>query len=122
MTVAVPEMCRSRLLSKLNAGRVIPAVGVSVFQSSLLAPVPLARFSSSSPSLIDSVSGSSASERLIPEASTPSQLFPPWVSCTSFKLAPAAPTPPALTEVSSVSASACAPVSVWLVVASVPEN
>ena len=81
VTVAVPEMWRSRLLSKPIVGRVMPGrSGVSVFQSSLLAPIPLARFSLSSPLLIASVSGSSASERVMPEASTPSQLFAPCVS------------------------------------------
>ena len=64
---------------------------------------------------------------MIPEASTPSQLFVPCVSFTRLKVAPAEPIPPALTEVSNVSESACAPVptcawSAPLVTVTVPRS
>ena len=74
---------------------------------------PLARFSFSSPlrdrerQRVDV-----QAERLIPEASTPSQLFVPCVNLhEAASVAPAEPIPPALTEVSNVSESACAPVT-----------
>ena len=58
VTVAVPETCRSVASSTAIAGRL--GVGaVNVAQSSLAAPAPVARFSFSSPSVTDRVSGSS---------------------------------------------------------------
>ena len=64
---------------------------------------------------------------VIPEASTPSQLFVPWVSLTRLSVAPAEPIPPALTEVSRVSESAWAavPTCAWsapLVTVTVPRS
>ena len=109
------------MLSKLRLGRVMPELGVSVFQSSFAAPAPVARFSSSSPFVTrhaERVEG----ER---EADPGSVDAEPALGAlgqveTSFRLAPAAPTPPALTVVSSVKASAWALVSVWPVVESLP--
>src|SRR5207244_3721830 len=94
-----------------------PAVTFRLAQSSFAAPV--ARFSRSSPLLSDSVNGSTLNERLIPDASTPSQLFVPCVIETSLKLADKPPTPPAATDVSRVRAVACALVNAGVAAASV---
>ena len=82
---------------------------VKVAQSSLVAPAPVARFSCTVPSVIESVSGSSVNESVIAEASTPSQLFAPWVIETRFNV-PLVVTPAIVTEVSRCSESAWASV------------
>ena len=128
---AVPEMWRLCAAVTSIVWRSIPVysgvAAVSVCQSSGVAPTPLARFSFSSPFVTEIVSGSTLRESVIPEASTPSQLFVPCVSLTRLSVAPAEPIPPALTEVSSVSESACAAVPTWawsapLVTVTVPRS
>ena len=129
--MAVPEMWRLCALVTSIVWRSIPVysgvAAVSDCQSSGVAPTPLARFSFSSPFVTEIVSGSTVRESVIPEASTPSQLFVPWVSLTSVRVAPADPIPPALTEVSRVSESAWAAVPTWawsapLVTVTVPRS
>ena len=57
-------------------------------QSSLAAPAPVARLSCRVPPVSETLSGATTNERVMPEASTPSQLFAPWVIETRWTVAP----------------------------------
>ena len=107
-TEALPEMWRSVVSVTVSGCRVrLGAVVVKVAQSSLVAPAPDARFSCRAPFVTETVIGERTRLRVIAEASTPSQLFAPWVIETRFSV-PLVVTPATVTEVSRWSESAWA--------------
>src|SRR5262249_42018730 len=99
-TATVPARCRSRdeAISRCGNGNPSSAVpdpaSVTDFQSSLCVPAPAARFSFNSPPETDTLTGSRASDRLIPVASTPSQLFAPCARLIKFTETDADTPPP----------------------------
>ena len=69
----------------VTAGFALGFASTKLAQSSFDAPAPEARFSCNAPSIRETVSGARSSASVIPEASTPSQLFVPCVSLTRLQ-------------------------------------